>query len=416
MPEDTPGQEDNKFVPAPTLNDMRAPAYDSAAPQPLVETEPVTRPVDTPAMQPNMPDPTPGLSPTKKSKKKWAVALVVATVLTLLTAGGALAYNLWYQNPEKVLGDAIGNVFSAATYKTNGKFTFTPKSSLASPYSRVTLDFDGMADKTKGMIDGTLTVEASSKQYSLSGSGLLADNGDLYVKVKGLKELLGMYLSGNAPGMSSMFDGVITKIDDKWVKIEASKLKEFSEEASEKQKCINKIKDAIKKDNSLLNGVLDAYNNHKFVVVKENLGTKDGSLGYRIEADNDKAKAFVTDVKKTELYKQYVACDPSAEKSFAPDSKDMNSDGESKLEVWIDQWSHQFTKLKLTGSDSTGDGSIEVDTKFNQPVNISIPSTSMSLDQLKIEIQKAQQAYLQQLYSSRYSTNAYDIAHTSNSI
>ena len=51
----------------------------------------------------------PAVSPRSKKKPKKGIIIgsIVAGALIVLGGGGALAYNLWYQNPEKGLNSQI---------------------------------------------------------------------------------------------------------------------------------------------------------------------------------------------------------------------------------------------------------------------------------------------------------------------
>lgn len=387
----------------------------SPEPIPSVEAEPTTASAEqsafgnTPDPQPANAVPQPSVAPSspKKSKKKYIIGGVIALVLALLIAGGVLAYNLWYQNPQKVLTDAMVNAVTAKSVGYDGTFSaeIKPSGSSGSETIKYDVSFDGMSEAKKGYVNVSLTAEGAGKTIKISGNGLFADNGDIYVKVKGLSELLtSVFGSASLPASYSSF---VTKIDDKWIKISSKELSDLDASTQKSKDCSEKLLEKTKTDKSLVKEVGDVYRSNQFIVVKDKLPSKNGSLGYSISGDKSVYKSFVSGVEKTSLYKQAKECNGnSLDLSSFLGSADSSSSSDTKstMEVYVGRWSHNLTSLKVadTGKDTTA--ALNVNTNFNKDVKVDIPSTSMSISDLKAEIEKVQAEYIQSLYGG-YSTS-----------
>lgn len=320
-----------------------------------------------------------GMQPKKGGKKKFIFAGIAAAILVLLGGGGALAYTM-YQNPEKVLIDGIVNTFS--TLPTSGKATlvYTGKD------TSVNVSFDGKRDEKIGT--GTVTFKYDDKKNStnLEGSADFAAtvNGDGYIKINDLDKLAKTAIdamvdsqvkyyqeSGQAltqQQISQMkeqayneFKPTIDKINNKWIKFPADK---SDGDTGEKQKCVSDTMKKLKADKAMRDELTKVYTANKFIIIKDELGVKDGSYGFRIDFDNAKAKSFGDAVEKTAFGKAIDKCvNPEGD---SKSSDDLSSAGETKkddspfknsvFDVWISQWSHQITKVSLSGDMKDEDG------------------------------------------------------------
>ena len=123
-------------------------------------------------------------------KKKLILVSILAGAFVLL-GGGVAAYNLWYQNPEKVLSDALINAAKAKTITYTGAVDIVnlDKTSLSytSKLETIKLSFDGKSAAPTGELSAKLTVKYDGKNYDLTGSGLVDKDANLYVKLARLK-------------------------------------------------------------------------------------------------------------------------------------------------------------------------------------------------------------------------------------
>lgn len=272
-----------------------------------------------------------GMQPKKGGKKKFIFAGIAVAVLVLAGAGSALAYTM-YQNPEKVLIDGIVNAFS--TLPTSGKATVV----YTSKDTSVNVSFDGKRDEKLGT--GTVTFKYDDKKNSrnLEGSANFAANvnGDGYIKINDVDKLarsvidtmvdsqVEYYQESGQPlteqQISQMkeqayneFKPTIDKINNKWIKFPADK---SNGDTGEKQKCISDTMQKLKTDKAMRDELAKAYTDNKFIIIKDELGVKDGSYGFKIDFDNPKAKSFGNTVEKTAFGKAIDKCiDPEGHSS-----------------------------------------------------------------------------------------------------
>lgn len=329
-------------------------------------------------------------------KKKWMmIGGIIAGAIVLLGGIGAAAYNVWYQNPDKVIGDAMVNALHAKSLAYTGSMTVKDKG--GSLLGDVKLTLEGKNTRTDSELNVKLTLAYGGKDYVIAGSGVADKDGNLYVKVNDAKKLVDNFTDGME--LPASIATIVTKIDSKWIKISAADLKDVSEDYSKTQKCTSDVIKKYENDSAAINQVVDLYSKNRFIEVTQKLGSKNGSLGYVIDGNSEKAKAFVKGLNDTTIMKAMVACDAS----FKLDSNDLASDTKSdsksttRVEVWVDRWSHQLTKISMTDVSDESDTSLVFEPIFGGDVTVTIPKDAISLSELQADIQKAQDEYVQAL-------------------
>ncbi|MFI5212513.1 MAG: hypothetical protein ACHQTE_00950 [Candidatus Saccharimonadales bacterium] len=366
-------------------------------PNPLVEARPPvpvpyfaartdttnsTTPSDAGATRPSAP------------KKKILLWAVLATVVVILGVGTALAYNLWYQNPQKVVTDSIINAVHAKTVSYTGSFTMTGD-------TKANLLFNGNAVAGTGSLNAAVTFDIANKPYTLNASGLMNDKHDVYLKIKNIKSLSDSYRQQLPPASQPTFDKIIATIEDKWIKMSADDVASYSASASKAQTCLSDTVKKFQDDKNASNEIATIYQNHQFIKIDKKLGSKGGSLGYSLSSDDTAAVAFARDFKNTQLYKSLHNCDSS----FTINDKDLtgsstNNGQAPHVELWVSRWSHQITKLLVTdasGSSSQTKTSFVIQPVFNGKVTVTTPTNATTLKQLTQDIQT--------LFLSLYMTN-----------
>lgn len=407
-PLDTVSPEPDAFatpIPEASVEPATAPPQLSTMPQP--DTAASVQPIGNDSSSPFIP----GEQSAAGKKKMFIIGGIIAAVLVIIGGGGAAAYTLWYQNPDKVLGDALVNAMSAKSIIYTSNLDIKLKQSSPAAPSSLTLSLDGKGSYENGsQLDVKLQTTIDKKDVTLSGSGILDKDQNLYFKVNDVKKTLNDV--GYGAAMPPEYASVISEVDGKWIKISADDMKTTDKELSKAQTCIS---DAIKKlqeDKSETKELLDLYKKNPFIVVKDKLGSKDGSLGYAIDIDKDKSKSFGEGFKDTTIYKELDKCDTSksgdVDSDFTPTSDDVSDTSGAKFEVWVSRFGHQLTNFKTTfePTDTTSGvtgGEFVFTPEFNKPVDVSAPTDTIALSKVLKDYQAAQTKYMKRVYGKYYS-------------
>jgi len=344
-------------------------------------------------------------APSKKPRKGLLIGLIVAAVLVVLGGGGALAYNFYYQNPDKVVGDALMNALTAKSVSSDATLDIKGDDYSA----KITLS-GHTNEEAAGLAKVKIDYTSEDLSYTTDGEGVFAKNGDLFVKVNNVKELADT-LAQSSEGMVdfSLFDGVIEKVDSTWVKISGDDLGTVSEDYKDTQKCIADYTSKLSSDKALQKSVTDEivtlYSNNKFVIIAENLGSKEvkgvGSLGYKLNFDSAKAETFTAALEGTQIGKKLKECDSTID--FKDVAKNLTEEGDSNgtttTELWVSRFGHEITEMSLIGTGGEADGTLVVQPTFNKNEAVETPKDSMSVKELMTEIEKAYTNYETQIYS-----------------
>lgn len=326
--------------------------------------------------------PTPG---TAVKKKKGLIITLILAALVMLGLG--LAYVYWYQNPNKVVSDAVVNALAADSLTYTGTVTTAGETKMV-----VTLN--GGAAMEGGSVNAKFAFDVDGKKYTLDGNGIIDEKSDLYVKVQNIDGLVNNYRRAMPAESHGLFDKIIDKIDDKWIKISSEDVKSYSAELANIQKCTAELAKKMQTDKKIESELMDLYKKHPFVTIDKNLGAKNGSLGYVLSFNQDIAKEFAKEYKKSSLYDFMVKCDDSfaiKDDDVLEQYKDEVST-KANVELWVDRWTHQITKLSIKDESESGTTNIAFEPKFNRPVSIVTPSDSITIEQLQNDIQSLLQS------------------------
>ena len=370
---------------------------------PAVGEQPAT---ETPA--PMMASQTQPKAPNKK--KKFIIGGIIAGAVLLLGGGTYAAYALWYQNPEKVLTDAVSNLIRAKTATYSGTLAMDTKD------VKVRVVFDGkQASELNGEGNAKITLTSQGKDFVVNGSALVDKDGNLFFKVGNLKTILDDVLKQS--GMtSSPFDELVAKIDNKWIRVSADDLAEYDKDAGKAQTCLTDTMKKIQNDKAVHDSLVKAYENNKFVVIDSSLPgrTINGvdSMGYKLSLNNEAAKKFAEAVNEMQFMKDLQKCDSSFE-SFKLDASDMKSTtgttSTEAVEVSVSRWSHEFTQLKVTGKDDDASGKFILEPIFGKDVTVAAPTDFMTLKELQSEIEKVTQSFGSMMGETQVTTSEMDI-------
>lgn len=341
--------------------------------------------------------------PEKKSKKGLIIGLILGAILLMGLGGSAAAYNLWFQNPDKVLVDAAVNAMKAESAKINGTFvwqnddaslTVTPLSQTNKTATslRAKVAFKAKTEETKAF-DG-MTMDADMI-YKMDGT--------VYFKLTDVKKnfdnvadaLIEQQMKASVDAgtpmtdadkelmsgiVKEMYQPIAEKLDNQWIVIKADK----KAAAADERKCVADVYKKLSNDD-LANEVASAYRDNKFVTVKRELGVKDGSVGYELDLDEKKAEKFEAAFKKTSIGKALAKCSVDDQADDVTDKQDEDQFKSSTFNVWIDRWSHELTSIDFEAvMKEKGAGSLkgEFATEFNGDVMITTPKDAKTFDEI----------------------------------
>lgn len=324
-------------------------------------------------------------APSKR--KKLILASIIASAVLLLSGGTYTAYALWYQNPEKVLTDAVSNVIKAKTATYKGTLAIDSKE------GKVRVEFDGkQSGEFNGEGNAKVTITSQGKDFKVNGSALVDKDGNLFFKVGNLKALLDDFLKQSGMA-SSPYDALVAKIDNKWIRVSADDLAEFDEDASKAQKCAIDTMKKIENDKAVHDQLIKAYEKNKFIGIDSNLASRTvggvDSMGYKLSFNESTAKKFAEAVNEMQFMKDLQKCD----ESFKLDTSDMgtsskSSDSTETVEVSVSRWTHEFTQLKVTSkSKDNTSGEFVLEPIFGKAVTVTAPTDFMTIKELQTEIE-----------------------------
>ena len=330
----------------------------------------------------------------KKSKKPLIIGVVIAAAVVVLGGGSALAYNMWYQNPDKVLSDAVSNLVSRDSLAGKGELKVSDD------------EYDGTVDVSHMILDGkasftvnmNIDYKKEDMKLDIAGNAVYEKDGTVYIKVNNAQKLFDSMIDSQiekdktmsasekamAKGMAqAMFGSVIKEIDGQWIKISSKDISD-KEDSSDDMKCLAEATDMISNDKDARNEIKSVYMDNKFMVVKDKLGSKDGNIGFVYKFDQTKVKDFEKAVEETKLGKKIAECDTSSSDKTDDTKADESELDNVSVEIWVDRWTHDLAKLHVT-SEGGSDGDVQMDYTPDyetEVTSIETPKDAITLDEL----------------------------------
>lgn len=306
--------------------------------------------------------------------------LVMAFVAVLVLLGvGALAY-MWYEAPAKVLTDSVSQLVTAKSLKFSGT------ANVKSDGSNLSLTYDGASTQQEVMLHGKFTASTDGKFPAVDASAITDKDGNYYVKVSNVKDILGTYLTNVPAEVQPAVDQLITKIDNKWIKIPASDTSSMTADATKVQQCVRTAFGKVQTDASYRNELTSLYDKQQFIAVKKNLGIKDMTIGYRLGIDIGKERAFVDGFGKTKLYADLKKCDDTIkldDYKIATDTKSL-----PEFEVWSNIFTHQPKQITVMSpaSETSSPYSISFTPVLNAAVKVDIPKDTTDFNSIQNDL------------------------------
>lgn len=351
----------------------------------------------TPQTEPVATAPTPETNP-KKNFKKFLFGGIAALALVLI-AGSVFAYTAIYQNPDRMVHDAIINAIQAKTATMTGDISYKADG------VNITMKLDSASTATNGEFSVTANVAIDTESYKqtfdASGAGKMVD-GTLYVKLGGLQAAVNTFSSGQSTTIPGFLTDIIKKIDNQWISIKASDYQDVSKDAAEQQACYTTVMEKIQSDNAMRSEVVTLYRDNQVLVIKEELGAKEinsvDSLGFKVEVDQAAATNLIKGIGNTTFGKELKNCNDDIDfNKIADEMADAStSEGvESSVELWVSKMGHEITQVTASVKDKDNTANVVLNPLFNKEVTVEAPQDAIPLKTLIEDIQSAiMQAYM----------------------
>ena len=320
----------------------------------------------------------------KKKKTGLIIGIVLGVIALIAIISAVLVYFLWWQNPEKMVTDAVSNAIMTKKMTADGKVVIDMRDQ-----GKIELNVKTATDsgKSKADIDAKLNVKGVEKNIPLKGDVVLDSDGTIYVKINNFKDLYGTLLevvmessSGGNLSRSQIetyrdqtlekISSEIDKMSDTWMKISP-------DEIGSEYKCgINALK-KIQSDESVRKEVVQLYQKNSFFTIKDSkISDRNGGRGFELQGDNSKLSKFNDEFKNSSVGKALSKCG----KSNGYDSNDESTSiDESSLKAWVDRSSHELKAVELKGNDKKASVEISFDINMNKSEEIKVPSSAESL-------------------------------------
>ena len=339
--------------------------------------------------QGNQPAPQPQYNGVPMQPKKKKTGLIIGVVLGVIALiaiiSAVLVYFLWWQNPEKMVTDAVSNAIMAKKMTADGKVVVDMRGQ-----GKIELNVKTATDsgKSKANIDAKLNIKGVEKSIPLDGDMVLGDDGTIYVKINNFKDLYGTLLEivmeSSSGGKASKTqieayrDQTLRKMSSEIDKMNNTWMKVSPDEIGSEYKCgIGALK-KIQSDESVRKEVVQLYQKNSFFTIKDSkISDRNGGRGFELQGNNkSNSSKFEEEFKNSLVGKALSKCG----KSNGYDSNDESTPiDESSLKVWVDRSSHELKAVELKGNDKKASVEISFDINMNKSEEIKVPSSAESL-------------------------------------
>lgn len=353
------------------------------------------------ASQPQpMPDyvaPAP-VAPVKKSRKKlWIILGSILAALLIALAAGWYAFAFVYNKPENALMDGMAKLLSAEALQTSTTLTaqYEVTGAMAVPkLKQVKYNYDANRNPN-AMTNVEVSLEYQGKDYTIGGSGMLVDSGDIYFKIAPIGDTASsIYKSLSGESLPNSLVSKIKDLEDKWVKVSRDDIKSYSPEADKVYGCVLDTYKKYKDDKNVQKEMAKVYEANQFIKIEGKPQVKGMLNGYNVTIDKDKFKAFTKAGEETTAAKELKKCDSSSQSSSSTDYSGLTTTESSSLSdvtptatIWVNQFSHVIEKVDFKLEDKSSSSPYTVDSTtaltYDKNKKIDAPSDSMPIKEFQ---------------------------------
>ena len=357
--------------------------------------------------------------------------MIIGSVSLLLIISAVLTYFLWWQNPKKILLDAVVGVVAAKEYTSTGSTT------LSVDGVDVKLEFGGRANDGNYGGEAVLKVrpDGYDKDIEVKVKAVYSSESVFYLRADGIEKIIDdaidVYVKSTIDSLSdsyyysysdadiasikdtlkSYFDPIIDKVDGKWIKISSKDIED--EDSREEYECTTNVLQKLGNDSKQVKEIIAVYRENDFLFIKNTLFREDGSTGYEIDVSSKEAQEayekFEKAVENTEAGKAIKKCSSSDDDDKKDDKsenegKESDDDTKYKLIVWVNPLSHKLTGVDFEATSEKSKASIKHSQGFSigQSEKIDIPSDTKDLRDLMGD-------WKQILANTGYGPTSYDL-------
>lgn len=320
----------------------------------------------------------------KKKKTGLIIGIVLGVIALIAIISAVLVYFLWWQNPEKMVTDAVSNAIMAKKMTADGKVVIDVRDQ-----GKIELNVKAATEsgKSKANIDAKLDVKGVKKNIPLKGDAVLDSDGTIYVKINNFKDLYGTLLeivmessSGGNLSRSQIEtyrDQTLKKLNSEINKMNGTWMKISPDEIGSEYNCgINALK-KIQSDESARKELAQIYQKNSFFTIKDSkISDRNGGRGFELQGNNkSNSSKFEEEFKNSSVGKALSKCG----KSNGYKSSGSSSIDTASLKVWVDRSSHELKALELKGDSKKASVEISFDINMNKSEEIKAPSDAESL-------------------------------------
>lgn len=348
-----------------------------------------------------------GSAALKPKKKVGLIVGIISGVLILILAiAAALLYFLWWQNPQKIVTDAVVNTMTTKKAVVNGKMIVIANN------SKIELNIKSAADspKTKTDVEVKITLKNVSKTVNLKAAVVTDQDGTIYIKLDGMRKLVesvvSLAIEANVPSsayetspsfkqqIEAVKKQIISQLEEKMSKIDGKWLKTTAEDIANNNtdiKCSAEIVKKLQNDSKARKEIADIYRQNSFLIIKDTkLDDRNGGRGFEIDLNSDeavaKAKDFSKALESTSIGKNIKNCTKDVRHNNGSVNKTGKSNG--TLKIWADVNSHALKAVEIKGNSSDSSANLSLDIDTSKTESIDIPSNAASLKSVVEELFK----------------------------
>lgn len=319
----------------------------------------------------------------KKKKTGLIIGVVLGVIVLIAIVSAALVYFLWWQNPEKMVTDAMSSAIMSKKMTADGKVVVDMRDQ-----GKIELNVKTATDsgKSKANIDAKLDIKGVEKNIPLKGDAVLDSDGTIYVKINNFKDLYGtlleMVMESSSGGnlsrsqIETYRDQTLRKMSSEIDKMGNTWMKISPDEIGSEYKCGIDVLKKIQSDESARKEVAQLYQkNSSFTIKDSKISDRNGGRGFELQGDNSKLSKFSDELKNSSAGKALSKCG----KSNSYKSSESSSIDTASLKVWVDRSSHELKALELKGDSKKVSVEISFDINMNKSEEIKAPSDAESL-------------------------------------